>query len=402
MCGIAGQIGEDAPKIESQFPVYCAMQESMRRRGPDQRGMYIGGNAALIHARLCVVDIENGQQPMQLALGRRAFVLVYNGELYNTDELRTALSACGHKFKGHSDTEVLLHAYAEWGEGCVEKLNGIFAFAVWEKHARRLFVARDRIGVKPFFYARRGHSFIFGSELKTLLCHPDIRPEIDAKGLAEVLFIGPGRTPGCGVFRGVQELLPGHCGYYDLTTNTFATRCYWRLTDHEHPDSFPRTVANVRDLVLDAITRQLVSDVPVCTFLSGGVDSSIISAVADGYFSARGERLDTVSVGYKDNKRFFRESKFQPNADAPYIRKMNEALRARHHWVTLDTPQLVQALYAAVEARDLPGMADVDSSLLLFCGEVKPLATVALSGECADDTGKIGLIRKPLASGFYR
>ncbi|MDD4850196.1 MAG: asparagine synthase (glutamine-hydrolyzing) [Gemmiger sp.] len=385
MCGIAGQVGADASTIEKQHTVYCAMQQSMGRRGPDQSGMYICGNAALLHARLCVVDVENGRQPMQLSQGKRGYVLVYNGELYNTGELREELRGAGHRFTGHSDTEVLLHAYAQWGEACVEKLNGIFAFAVWEKHTKRLFLARDRMGVKPLFYARRGQNLIFASELKTLLCHPAIRPQLDAGGRAEVLLLGPGRTPGCGVFRGVQELLPGHCGYYTLGTAALATRCYWRLQDHEHPDSFPRTVARVRELVADAITRQLVSDVPVCTFLTGGLDSSIISAVADGQFHAAGKALKTMSVGYRGNKEFFKASKFQPNADAPYIRTMNAALHAEHSWITLDTPQLVQALYAAVDARDLPGMADVDSSLLLFCKAVKPMATVALSGECADE-----------------
>jgi asparagine synthase (glutamine-hydrolysing) len=385
MCGIAGQIGVDRETQPGGMKAYFAMQTSMQRRGPDQRGMYVKGEAALIHARLCVIDVQNGRQPMQLACGAENYVLVYNGELYNTPELRAELYSLGHRFRGHSDTEILLHAYAEWGERCLEKLNGIFAFAVWEENAHRLFLARDRMGVKPLFYTIRGRDILFASELKTLLCHPLVPPDVDQNGLAEILLLGPGRTPGCGVFHEIQELLPGTYGYFFCGPDRWETHTYWRLTDHEHPDDLEHTVKKVRELVLDAIERQLVSDVPVCTFLSGGLDSSIISAVADQYFSARGQTLKTVSVGYRDNKKYFHASKFQPNADAPYIRRMNEVLRAEHHWITQDTPELVEALFPAVQARDLPGMADVDSSLLLFCGEIRKLGTVALSGECADE-----------------
>ena len=385
MCGIAGQVGRDPRTIRAHYAAYCAMQQSLARRGPDQRGMYIEGRAALIHARLAVVDLEGGQQPMQLAWGGESYTLVYNGELYNTPELRAALTARGHCFSGHSDTEVLLHAFAEWGESCVERFNGIFAFAVWCAGAGRLFLARDRCGVKPLFFARAEDSLIFGSEIKTLLCHPAVPPRVDANGLAELLLLGPGRTPGCGVFQNVQELLPGQCAVYEPDTGRLTTRQYWQLADHEHADSFEATVARVRDLVVDAIERQLVSDVPVATFLSGGLDSSLISAVADRCFAHRGQKLQTFSVGYKGNKEYFHATKFQPSPDAPYIRTMNGCLHAEHHWVALDTPDLVPALYEAVDARDLPGMADVDSSLLLFCRQIKQHATVALSGECADE-----------------
>lgn len=182
----------------------------------------------------------------------------------------------------------------------------------------------------------------------------------------------------------MRELLPGQYAVYETQTARLTLHTYWRLEDHDHPDDFAATARRVRDLVTDAIERQLVSDVPVATFLSGGLDSSLISAIADAHFTAQGNQLQTFSVGYRDNKKYFHATKFQPGADAPYIRKMNDFLHARHHWVTLDTPELVPALYAAVDARDLPGMADVDASLLVFCRHIKPHATVALSGECAD------------------
>ena len=352
MCGIAGQISADPNKIAANYPAYCRMQKSLARRGPDQRGIYLHGHAALIHARLAVVDLENGCQPMVLDQGGEKYILVYNGELYNTPELHAQLAALGHRFVSHSDTEVLLHAFAQWGPDCLEKLNGIFAFAVWQQRAQKLFLARDRIGVKPLFYALRGDSLIFASELKTLLCHPEIPPQVDAHGLADVLLLGPGRTPGCGVFRNVQELKPGCCAEYTVPqvgAPRLTVRRYWQLTDHEHPDDFTHTAAKVRDLVMDAVTRQLVSDVPVATFLSGGLDSSLISAIADSHFTARGKTLQTFSVGYQDNKKYFHATHFQPSPDAPYIRTMNQFLNAQHTWVTLDSEALAAALLEALD-----------------------------------------------------
>ena len=385
MCAIAGQIFPSGMTAEKYRAIYEEMQKTMNRRGPDQNGVFIEENAALIHSRLCVVDPENGLQPMTLKLGEKYFVLIYNGELYNTSELRKELSERGHKFKTHSDTEVLLHSYSEWGAECTDRLNGIYAFAVWEKHSGKLFLARDRMGVKPLFYALRQGSLIFASELKTLLCHPLVQPEIDRDGLMQIMLLGPGRIPGDGVFRGVKELLPAERGYFDPKDSSFKTEIYWKLEDKEHTDNFEQTAEKVRFLVTDSIERQLVSDVPVCTFLSGGLDSSIISAVADRHFSAKGERLRTISVDYRDNEKYFKASKFQPNSDGTFIKIMNDSLNAEHTLVLLDTPELVNALYEAVDARDLPGMADVDSSLLLFCKEIKKIATVALSGECADE-----------------
>ena len=276
---------------------------------------------------------------------------------------------------------------------------------MWQQRAQKLFLARDRVGVKPLFYALRGDSLIFASELKTLLCHPEIPPQVDAHGLADVLLLGPGRTPGCGVFRNVQELKPGCCAEYTVPqvgAPRLTVRRYWQLTDHEHPDDFTHTAAKVRDLVMDAVTRQLVSDVPVATFLSGGLDSSLISAIADSHFTARGKTLQTFSVGYQDNKKYFHATHFQPSPDAPYIRTMNQFLNAQHTWVTLDSEALAAALLEAVDARDLPGMADVDSSLLLFCREIRKTATVALSGECADEIfgGYPGTGIRPCGSGM--
>jgi asparagine synthase (glutamine-hydrolysing) len=381
MCGIAGYIDYKGDFRDTDC--FEKIMLSLKRRGPDQDGIYTAAPAVLIHTRLSVVDLEHGRQPMMYEHGGRRLIMVYNGELYNTEELRQKLLYKGYSFIGHSDTEVLLKAYAEWGESCTDMLNGIYAFAVWDEEEERLFMARDRIGVKPFFYYAADGVFIFASELKALLEHPSVKPEIDAQGIAEIILVGPGRTPGCGVFKNIEELKPGCCGFYDKAG--LRIKQYWALKDKEHTDNFEQTAEKVRFLVEDAIERQLVSDVPICTFLSGGLDSSIISTIAAKRLADRGERLDTFSVHYRDNEKYFTASKFQPGSDDEYIDLLSNHIGSRHHKVIVDTDMLVEALYSAVDARDLPGMADVDSSLLLFCGEVKKSATVALSGECADE-----------------
>ena len=381
MCGIAGMIDFEKDLRERE-KILLEMQSALRRRGPDEDGIYLSPQASLAHTRLCVVDPENGRQPMTVRRAGRTCTLVYNGELYNTPELRRELSAVGWDFTGHSDTEVLLKAYMEWGPACVDRLNGIFAFAAWD--GETLFLARDRMGVKPLFYSLTAEgTLVFASEIKALLRHPDIPPKVDAEGVAELLLIGPGRTPGQGVFRNVRELLPGQCGVFGR--EGLRLWSYWRLTARPHLESEADTVAHVRDLVRDAIRRQLVSDVPVGTFLSGGLDSSVISAVAAETLGERGERLRTFSVDYRENDRYFTAGKFQPSADGPYIKAMADDLDTLHTNVVLDPVQVAAALDDAAEARDLPGMADVDSSLLLFCREVRRNVTVALSGECADE-----------------
>ena len=381
MCGIAGAVNPKG-KVKTE-ECLSGMLRSLKRRGPDASGIRIFDCAILFHTRLAVIDIENGAQPMEAEYEGERYTIVYNGELYNTEEVRRELAGLGESFSGHSDTEVVLKAYIRWKEKCLSRFNGIFAFAVWEKKKRRLFFARDRMGVKPFFYSCRNGTFVFGSEIKALLEYPDIEPIIDRNGIAELLFVGPGRTPGCGVFRDISELKPGQCGTFSDSGLVIST--YWKLHDRVHTDSFEETSDRVRFLITDAIRRQLVSDVPVGTFLSGGLDSSIISAVAADYFRKRGEKLNTFSVTYTDNQKYFRTSRFQPTTDEPYIRLMADFLGSIHHTFTVDNEQLAFALKRAVDARDLPGMADVDSSLLLFCEEIRKHVTVALSGECADE-----------------
>ncbi len=378
MCAIAGILN-----LPADAHLASDLLKTMERRGPDAACVFTDKGCMLLHARLAVIDPEGGRQPMSWDRGDESFTIVYNGELYNTQELCRELQALGHIFSGRSDTEVLLHAYAQWKDDCLQKCNGIFAFAVWEHNARRLFLARDRMGVKPLFYSLHKDGLLFASELKTLLAYPTVKPALDARGAAELLMLGPGRTPGSGVFFGIQELEPGCYAYYE--DHRFITRRYWRLLDREHSWSFAETAEQVRYLVTDAIKRQMVSDVPLGTFLSGGLDSSLITALCADETDRQGKRLKTFSVDYVDNDRYFVPTKFQPNSDGHYIQRMQQTVDTEHRWCIISPEELVDSLEMAVDARDLPGMADVDISLLIFCRQIRKDVTVALSGECADE-----------------
>lgn len=384
MCAISGIIRFGGLDTE---PAAAArkMAAVLKRRGPDDDGYYISpkSEALLVHTRLAVIDPENGAQPMLYAEGGRRLALVYNGELYNTAELRALLEARGHKFSTNTDTEAVLRAYAEWGADCLSRMNGIFAFAVWDEAARSLFIARDRIGVKPFYYTLYNGTLYFASEIKGLLSC-GVPAELDAEGVREIMLLGPAIPCGSGVFKGVFELKPAECAVYD--EHGLRKHIYWDYgCEGGTSESFDEVKEHVRSLVTDAITRQTVSDVPLCTFLSGGLDSSLISSVTARRFAEQGRRLHTFSVEYRDNAKYFKAGKFQPNSDDEYIQIMAKYLGTEHHRVIIDTPELVEALYTSTEARDLPGMADVDSSLLLFCKKVREFSTVALSGECADE-----------------
>lgn len=385
MCGIAGWIDwQQSLNTVLRRKILADMVKTLEVRGPDDQGVYIKDEVAFGHRRLSVVDPENGAQPMVINVGGNEYVITYNGELYNTPELRQELEGIGYEFMTNCDTEVLLIAYIAYGIRCVEKFNGIFAFGIWDRDKKQLFLARDRIGVKPLFYAIRGKSLVFGSEIKTLLANPMIEPKVDKEGLAEIFMIGPARTPGHGVFCGVEELKAGHMMVYTQESKRITK--YWSLESHEHEDDFETTVQKVRELIIDAVNRQLIADVKVCTFLSGGLDSSAITSLAAQYFKKNDMGiLDTYSVDYVDNDKYFKPSAFQPNSDAPWVKKMVESYYTRHHQVLVDNVELAKSLPRAAIVRDLPGMADVDTSLYLFSREIKKGATVALSGECADE-----------------
>lgn len=383
MCGIAGWIDFDANLITRQSAL-DAMVSPLTCRGPDGSGTWVSPHAGLGHRRLVVIDPEGGMQPMSSRLGNHVYTIVYNGELYNFQELRQELESTGYRFRSRSDTEVLLMAYVAWGVECVTRFNGIFAFAIWDSADQSLFMARDRLGVKPLFYAKKGDTLLFASEIKSILAHPAMSANVDAEGLAEVFAVGPARTPGHGVFQGIHELRPGY--YFRAAPRQVKIVPYWTLRSHPHRDSWEATLTTVRELVRDAVTRQLVADVPVVTLLSGGLDSSVVTAVAADAFQVMGrEALHTYSIDFVDMERYFQATKFQTNLDAPWVEKVSTILDTEHHRIVVDTPELYEYLLPAMRARDLPGMADVDTSLLLFSRAIKESATVGLSGEAADE-----------------
>lgn len=378
MCGIAGILTGNID-LRGEKPLIESISSTLKMRGPDAKGEYITPNTALIHRRLSVIDVERGSQPMHFG----KYVIVYNGEIYNTDEVRKVLEGSGYKFDTHCDTEVVLKAYDKWQEESVKKLNGIFAYAIYNKEDNSLFLVRDRIGVKPCFYSVKKDFFAFASRIESLLCIPEIKPVVDENGLNEVFMLGPAKSIGTGIFRDIKELPPAY--YLTYKNGKTDIKPYWQLKAREWDETLDETIEHTQYLVKDAIERQLVSDVPLATFLSGGLDSSIISKVAADKYKEEGKTLHTYSVDYVDNDIYFKKSLFQPNKDSDYIELIADYIGSKHHNVVLENTAVAQALASATVARGVPAFADVDSSLLLFCKEVKKNFTVCLSGECADE-----------------
>lgn len=383
MCGITGWIDWQLD-MRKEKDSLLAMTTTLNHRGPDDLNVWTDEHVGFGHSRLVVVDPEGGKQPMRRAVHQKAYTIVYNGELYNTEEIRRELLKAGHSFSGHSDTEVLLKAYMEWGYQCLKRLNGIFAFAIWNEHDESLFIARDRLGVKPLFYTVSHGRLLFASELKALLAHPDIEPIIERDGLAEIIGLGPSRTPGHGIYKNLNELKPAHMLIYDR--NGAKISRYWSLKGAEHTETVEETADHIHFLLKDIVKRQLFADVPVGMFLSGGLDSSALTALAAQIYEEEGKgSIQSYSIDYAENDQYFKATDFQPNADGPWIDIVSKALNTKHYQAVIDMEELAELLEEATEVRDLPGMADIDSSLLWFCKEIKKDITVGLSGECADE-----------------
>lgn len=372
MCGIFGVVNYQLNEVKTPYDMSCV--QAVLHRGPDEGGNFYDKHVFLGHRRLSVVDIEQGKQPMAF----HHYTMVYNGELYNTEEIRQELLEAGYTFKGHSDTEVLLKAYVCFGEKVVEKLNGIYAFAVWNSKDQSLYVARDRAGVKPLYYCLLPDGLIFASEQKQILQYTR-KNEITLEGFKELLGVGPSHTPGHGLYKGIEELKPGY--YMKLSAGHVELTQYWELEANEHKDDFETTVAKTREILLDAIKRQLVSDVPLCTFLSGGIDSSAITAIA----ASQMKNLHTFSIDYEDNLKYFKKTDFTVSQDNDFIKLISDLNHTNHHYCVISNQDLADALTDAVHFHDMPGMADVDSSLYWFCKKIKEDFTVSLSGECADE-----------------
>lgn len=383
MCGIVGFINYKKDLFQYKS-VIENMNEKLSNRGPDESDIYLRNHVALGHKRLIVIDPDGGKQPMIEKYSFGEYVIVYNGQIYNTKELRETLVENNFNFQGHCDTEVLLKSYIHYGKDVVKHLNGIYSFAIWNSNTQELFLARDHFGVKPLFYTIFDDSFIFASELKAIFEYPGIPKILNKQGVAELFGIGPAHTAGFTIYKNIYELKPAYFAVYNKSG--LHTERYWKLASKPHTDDFDITCQKLHYLLKDAISRQLVSDVPLCTFLSGGLDSSIITKFA-GEYRKQNELspIHTYSVDYVDNDKNFVKSDFQPNSDNYYINLMTDNSYSVNQKVMLDTPELANALEEAMIARDMPGMADVDSSLFLFCKSVKKEQTVTLMGECADE-----------------
>lgn len=382
MCGITGIINFHK-NIKKEEKTLLKMVKTLKKRGPDSEEEYYSDNVLLGHRRLIVVDPKGGTQPMIKIVDYKKYVIVYNGEIYNTEDLRKELLKENYTFKAYSDTEIILTAYIAWGVDFVKKLNGIFAFAIYDEDKKQVFLARDAMGVKPLFYSKKGNTIIFASEIKTILANPEIKAEVDKDGLTKLFALGPAVSPGNAVYKGINEIAPANCML--IKKDNIKIWEYWKVEAEELNETADESISHVRELLIDAIKRQLISDVPLCTFLSGGLDSSAISAIAGEEFKKQNKQLTTYSIDYEGNDKYFKASLFQPTSDQQFAEYMAKEIKSNHKTVVLKHKDLASALKEATLARDLPGMADIDSSLLLFCKEIRKDFVVGLSGECADE-----------------
>ncbi|MGW1074571.1 asparagine synthase (glutamine-hydrolyzing) [Streptomyces sp. NPDC002537] len=385
MCGITGWIAYDQDLTTARGTL-DAMNQTQVCRGPDAGGVWLDTHAALGHRRLSIIDLEGGRQPMLVEHdGRTLVATTYSGEVYNFRELSTELEGRGHTFRTTSDTEVVLHAYLEWGESFVERLNGIYAFAIWDPRTEECLLVRDRMGVKPLFYYPTPDGVLFGSEPKAVLAHPSVRPVVDAEGLAEMLAFT--KTPGHGIYRGMREVRPGHT--VRVRRGGLTERRYWALQSHEHTDDLDTTVKTVRELLEDIVSRQLVADVPLCTLLSGGLDSSIITALAaQGLADGGHGPVRSFAVDFVGQAENFKASDLRGTPDGPFAHALAEHVHATHADIVLDTADLMDRGHrdAVLRSRDLPvGFGQVDTSLYLLFKAIREHSTVALSGESADE-----------------
>jgi asparagine synthase (glutamine-hydrolysing) len=380
MCGITGWVAFDRDLARAR-EVIDAMTETMSCRGPDAAGVWIDGHAALGHRRLAVIDIPGGAQPMSVSTPNGDVAMVYSGEAYNFTELRDELIEKGEKFTTSSDTEVVLRGYLHWGDALADRLNGMYAFAIWDSRTRKLVMIRDRMGIKPFYFYPTPEGVLFGSEPKAILANPLARRVVDADGLREM--VAQVKTPRHAVWKGMREVEPGTIVTVDQ--RGIRERTYWRLESKLHTDDQDTTVAHVRELLDDIVRRQLVADVPECVLLSGGLDSSVITALSARELS---EPVRTFAVDFVDQAENFKPNDVRPTMDTPYVHDVAEHVGSQHTDIVLDHNQLadLDIRRKVVAARDLPmGIGDMDASLYLLFKAIRAQSTVALSGESADE-----------------
>ncbi|MEU9479392.1 asparagine synthase (glutamine-hydrolyzing) [Streptomyces sp. NPDC048191] len=383
MCGITGWVSFDRD-LTTEATTLHAMTETMACRGPDDRGTWSEGPAALGHRRLAIIDLPGGRQPMSLDTPEGTLAMVYSGEAYNFTELRRELEGRGHRFRTDSDTEVVLHGYLEWGDAVAERLNGMYAFAVWDGRHDKLVMIRDRMGIKPFYYYPTPDGVLFGSEPKAVLANPLARRRITLDGLRELLVMI--KTPGHGIWDGMREVEPGTVVTVDRSG--LSTRVYWRLTTRPHTDDRDTTIATVRSLLDDIVRRQLVADVPRCTLLSGGLDSSAMTAIAARQLAEQGEQVRSFAVDFVGQADNFVADELRGTPDTPFVHDVAKLADTDHQDIVLDAQSLADPAVRerVIRARDLPaGFGDMDASLLLLFRAIREKSTVALSGESADE-----------------
>ncbi|NUT41645.1 MAG: asparagine synthase (glutamine-hydrolyzing) [Thermoactinospora sp.] len=375
MCGIAGWVDFDRD-LTTERATALAMTGTMSCRGPDDQGLHLSRHAALGNRRLAVIDVEGGHMPMT---SDGLAVLTYSGEVYNFRELRDELIAKGHRFRTRGDTEVVLHGYLEWGEGVADRLNGMYAFALWDERTQELLLIRDRMGIKPLYYYPLPDGVLFGSEPKAILANPLAPPVVGLDGLRQLLTMASLRQRP--VYRGMAELPPGHL--LRVGRQGVRLRRYWGLGAREHTDDLDTTVRTVRELLEDIVSRQLVSDVPICSLLSGGLDSSMVTALARTRGPIRSFAVDYA--GYAEN---FQADELRGDPDRPFVRMLAEHVGSDHTDIVLGPEELADPKLraAVVRAWDLPHfVGDMNSSLYMLFRAIREHSTVALSGESADE-----------------
>ncbi|MFD9735287.1 asparagine synthase (glutamine-hydrolyzing) [Umezawaea sp. NPDC059074] len=383
MCGIAGWVAFDGD-LTDHLPVVDAMTASMGERGPDASGTWVRRHVALGHRRLAVIDLPGGVQPMRARTDSGVVALTFSGEVYNFRELRAELERRGHRFETRSDTEVVLRGYLEWGEDVAARLTGMYAFGLWDERVGKLVLVRDRVGVKPLYYHRTADGILFGSEPKAILANPAFERVVDVDCLREL--VGFTKAPGWSLWRGMSEVEPGTVVTVDRSG--LRHRTYWRLETKPHHDDLATTVGRVGELFGDAVRGQTVSDVPQCVLLSGGLDSSAVTAVAGAELAGRGEKVRTFSVDFAGYEENFTPDELRETPDSPFVRAVAEHVGSLHRDIVLDSRALADPALrrAVVAARDMPiGLGDIDSSMHLLFRAIREECTVALSGEFADE-----------------
>lgn len=378
MCGINGFINFNYKRSQAKT-LLNQMNQCLAHRGSDDSGTFVHGKTYLGHQRLSIIDVANGHQPMSYTYHGKTYTIVYNGELYNATALRKKLTARKIHLHTTCDTEIILKTFALDGVKTLQQLNGIFAFAIYEAPTNRLFLARDPLGVKPLFYSLQNGQFAFSSEIKALFVHPTILPRVNLDGLRELFGVAPARTPGKTVYRDILELKPGEYAWWQ--DGKLVTKTYFKLKSQVHHDNATTTIKKLKTKLQKIVQNQLTSDVNVGLMLSGGLDSSAITALA----ARTGQTLKTFSVDYVGNADHFQPTDFSPSRDNYYIDLVAQQYQTQHHYQVLHATDLCYALQEALTARDYPSMADIDSSLLLFCRAIKNKITVCLSGEFADE-----------------